>query len=131
MALQSELETTMSRYNEIIGDLTQNFLLQNDYMSIIPEVRCSAHTLQLTIEDSIKLSRAHKILEKVHGMRKHLRSQIINIEFRILSPKTIIPPLDIATLSSPIHFRFGYHSNLHPFRCFSQVFLIILLPLSV
>lgn len=98
--LDGELEADMNtsnRFTEIINDMTQNLRLRNDYMALIPEIRCCAHTLQLAIGDGIAKSKADRVLAKVRQMCKSLRNQIINIEFRKLAPQTIIPPLDNET----------------------------------
>lgn len=88
---------TSTRFSEIINNMTQNLQLQNDYMAVIPEVRCCAHTLQLAIADAIRKSNASAVISKINRMCKALRNQVINIEFRKLAPHSTIPPLDVVT----------------------------------
>lgn len=85
------------RYATIIHDMTSNMTLQNDYVALIPQIRCCAHTLQLCIHDALTRSNARRVLSQIREMCKSLRNQVINIELRKLSPKTILPPLDIVT----------------------------------
>lgn len=84
------------RFSAIVSDMTQNMTLQNEYIALIPQIRCCAHTLQLAIHDAITESNARRVLGRVREMCKSLRNQVINTEFRRLSPKTILPPLDNA-----------------------------------
>lgn len=85
------------RFSAIVSDMTQNMTLQNEYIALISQVRCCAHTLQLAIHDAITDSNARRVIGRVREMCKSLRNQVINTEFRRLSPRTILPPLDNAT----------------------------------
>lgn len=85
------------RYGELINNMTHNLTIQNDYIATIPEIRCCAHTLQLAIRDALNGSSAKRIIHTVKDMCKSLRTQVINAEFRRLSPKSILPPLYNAT----------------------------------
>lgn len=85
------------RFSAIIEDMTQNITLRQDYVAVINAVRCCAHTLQLAIHTSLSQSNAMNILAHVRAMCKQLRTQAVNVEFRKLSPNTILPPLDNIT----------------------------------
>lgn len=85
------------RLMEILNSLTQNITLRNDYIAAIPGIRCCAHTLQLAIHDALNRSNTKRTLGRIKEMCKALRNQVINTEFRRLSPESILPPLDSAT----------------------------------
>lgn len=85
------------RFRNIVSEMACNITIQNDYVSSIPAIRCCAHTLQLAIHDAINASKSNKLLNKVRDMCKALRSQVVNIEFRRLSPNTVLPPQDNTT----------------------------------
>lgn len=85
------------RFSAIVSDMAHNMTLQNEYIALIPQVRCCAHTLQLAIHDAITDSNARRVIGRVREMCKSLRNQVINTEFRRMSPKTVLPPLDNAT----------------------------------
>lgn len=99
--MEASANTTINnntqRYIEMINQLTQSHTLQNDFLAAIPEVRCCAHTLQLIVSDALTRSNFRAIINRTRAMCKTLRSQVINIEFRKLAPKSIIPPLDCPT----------------------------------
>lgn len=92
-----ENEASDERFSEIVSEFTHNLTIQNDYIAVITEIRCCAHTLQLAIHDSLERSNARRVLARAREMCKSLRSQVINIEFRRISPSTILPPLDVVT----------------------------------
>lgn len=92
-----EANDVTQRFSEIVRDMTNNVTIQNDYIATIPEVRCCAHTLQLAVHDALSTSNARRILSKVKDICKLLRNQVVNTEFRRLSPKSILPPMDNAT----------------------------------
>lgn len=92
-----ENEVADERFSEIMREFTHNLTIQNDYISLISEIRCCAHTLQLAIHDALERSNVRRILARAREMCKSLRNQVINTEFRSISPNTILPPLDVVT----------------------------------
>lgn len=92
------------RYIEIINELTQNYTLQNDFLAQIPEIRCCAHSLQLAVSEALSKSNVWKnLISRIRSMCKALRNQVVSIEFKKLSPKSIIPPLDCPTRWSSVY----------------------------
>lgn len=82
---------------EIVNNMTQDLTLRNNYLFLINLVNCCSHTLQLAVSEAIKQSSAWRVLNRTRAMCKSLRNQVVNIEFRKLSPKTALPPLDTVT----------------------------------
>lgn len=99
------------RYTEMIYELTQNHTLQNDFLAIIPEIRCCAHSLHLVVSDALSKSNVRASIGRVKSMCKALRNQVVNIEFRKLSPNSIIPPLDCPTRWSSAYIMVNISDN--------------------
>lgn len=98
------------RYIRIITEITQNYALQNDFLALIPEVRCCAHSLQLAVSHALSRSNVQRsIINRIRSMCKALRNQVINIEFRKLSPKSVIPPLNCPTRWSSEYIMVIFH----------------------
>lgn len=92
-----ENEAPDDRFSKIAREFTHNLTIQNDYIALITEIRCCAHTLQLAIHDALERSNARRVLVRAREMCKSLRSQVINTKVRRISPSTILPPLDVIT----------------------------------
>lgn len=116
------------RYRAIVSEITQNMTLRNEYIALIPQIRCCAHSLQLAIHDAITESNARRVLGRIREMCKSLRNQVVNTEFRRLSPKTILPPLDNATrwCSEFVMVCFIELNNNSEKRLFKQFLLFLL-----
>lgn len=96
-AIENESANNEAHFSQIVRELTHNLTIQNDYVALINEIRCCAHTLQLAIHDALEQSNARRILGRAREICKSLRNQVINTEFKRISPSTILPPLDITT----------------------------------
>lgn len=113
------------RYRDIVGEMAANITIQNDYISLIPAIRCCAHTLQLAIHDAMHRSNAVRVIGRIRDMCKALRNQIINIEFRKLSPTTILPPLDNATRWCSEYMMVSKMAKYFPFKIRIQLICIL------
>lgn len=118
-----ENEARNDRFSEILREFTHNLTIQNDYIALITEIRCCAHSLQLAIHDALERSNARRVLTRAREMCKSLRNQVINTEFRRISPSTILPPLDVITrwCSEFIMVRFSFRVV-----CFEDILRLIL-----
>lgn len=66
-------------------------------VELINQINCSAHVLQLAVNDGLVASNTMDIIAQVKKMCLLMRTQIVMIEIRKLGSKIIMPPLDNAT----------------------------------
>lgn len=85
------------RYEELIDELTTELLRRNNFLSLINQVDCCSHKVQLAVNRSIDNSNAKPTIDAVRDMAKLLRTTVVNIEFRKLQPNCILPPLNVET----------------------------------
>lgn len=92
-----ELRNVMTAQTHLIEDMAERVAEQNTSIELINHINCSAHVLQLAVNDALAGSNSQNIIRAVHDMCVLMRTQIVMIEFRKLDSKTILPPLDNAT----------------------------------
>lgn len=96
MELENELEIPSDlnndeRYVELLTDMTNNLQRRNNYLSLINHINCCAHGSQLAVNEAIAKSNTTELLNNVCEMMKGLRTTVINIEFRKIAPRCILP----------------------------------------
>lgn len=92
--LHNELNNEQ-QYIDLVSNMAVDLLRKNSLLSTIPKVHCCAHTCQLAVKDAIKNSDALPLLEAARDMMKALRTTVVNVKFRKLAPKCILPRLHI------------------------------------
>lgn len=63
----------------------------------IVNIRCAAHTLQLAIDDGIRMSKIEKLIAKARKAAKYLRKDSVMNQIKKLFPTTSKPILDVVT----------------------------------
>lgn len=100
MENQIELENELnndSRYEDLVKELTSELRRRNNFLSLINQVDCCAHKIQLAVHSAIDKSNAKPTICAVREMTKLLRTTVVNIQFRKLAPKCVLPPLCVET----------------------------------
>lgn len=94
--LENELNSD-DRYVNLIEDMTNELRRRGNFLSLITQVDCCAHKIQLAVNSAIDKSNARSTIFAVREMTKLLRTTVVNIEFRKLAPQCILPPLCVET----------------------------------
>lgn len=92
MEIANELNND-ERYVQLISEMTNSLQRRSNFLSLINHINCCAHGSQLAVNEGIEKSDAKGIILEVREMVKALRTTIVNIEFRKVAPKCILPCL--------------------------------------
>lgn len=81
----------------LANETAKRIARKNDSIELINQVNCSAHVLQLAVNDALADSNALAIIGQVKKMCLLMRTQVVMIQIRKLGSKMILPPLDTVT----------------------------------
>lgn len=111
------------RFVELVKDLTDELHRRNNYLSLIHQVDCCAHKVQLSVNAAVQNSNAIGIIEEVREMTRLLRTTVVNIEFKKHAPKCVLPPQHVDTRWNADYLMVSYFfiRSTMPFdlSCFS------------
>lgn len=85
------------RYIEIVKELTNELYRRNNFLSLIHQVDCCSHKVQLAVNGAVQQSNAIFIIDQVREMTKLLRTTVVNVKFRKLAPDCVLPPQHVET----------------------------------